>query len=314
MGIPAMNRMLKPMKTCALIFINWNSPDLTIQAIASAKNSTDSPETLRFIVVDNGSSDDSVARIGGECPEAEIVEMGGNRGFAAAVNAGLERTQEAYAFICNSDILFHENAIEGLVEAVESDSAAALACPKLLREDGSLQAAAVPEPSIFWELVNRSLPRRFLTLDSAEPTVVPTVVGPCMALHRERLKSVGYFDDRFFFFFEETDFCRRINRAGYHCLYAPAAEVVHFQGESANKRPIRARIQFFESRYIYFRKHTGILGVWLLATGLFVKLALNTALYGVLSVGSRRFRDKFAVSRRILAWHLRGCPSGWGLQ
>lgn len=300
--------------SCSLIFINWNTPDLTLQAVDSAVKSTGDPRMLRFIVVDNGSEDDSCNRIRAAHPEIQLIEMGRNAGFAAAANAGLAATDTPYAFICNTDILFQPNAIEQLIEALENDDRAVLACPELLREDGTKQAAAVPEPAIVWEWFNRSLPRRFLKIDPRRPTPVPTVVGPCMALHRNRLQSVGTFDDTFFFFFEETDLCRRINRSGQRCLLVPQAQVIHFQGKSANTRPVRARIQFFQSRYRYFRKHTGLAGMTLLGIGLFFKLLANTLLYNILGLGSPRLRDKAAVSRSLLLWHLKGCPDGHGLK
>ncbi len=304
------------MNDCTLIFINFNTPDLALQAIASAKQSTKFADKLKFIVVDNGSSDDSTGQIKQACPEATVIEMGRNSGFAAAANAGLAAaaaTADAkFAFICNTDIIFHKSAIDTLVQTLAADETVALACPQLLRDDGSPQAAAVPEPAIFWELLNRSLPRRFLKLHDNMPTAVPTVVGPCMALNMKHIRTLDGFDEHFFFFFEETDLCRRINRANYKCMFVPAAQITHFQGKTANLRPIRARIQFFESRYKYFRKHTGRTGVAILFAGLLTKLMLNTFIYAVFAVFNKKFRDKLAVSSHILLWHLRGCPPGYG--
>ena len=76
-----------------------------------------------------------------------------------------------------------------------------------------------------------------------------------------------FFDERFFFFFEETDFCRRIIQAGGRIAYQPQAHLLHLQGESANKRPVAARVQFQDSRYKYFAKHYGAAAVSLLFAG-----------------------------------------------
>jgi len=297
-----------------LIFINWNTADLTLQAVRSAREVSAAPEALRITVVDNGSTDDSVDKIRREMPDVEIVALAENMGYAAAANRGLERTKEPYAFLLNTDLVFRNDVFTIVAEALEQTPGAALATPKLLREDGSQQAAAVPEPHLFWELVSRSLPRRFIRLHPARPTAVPGIVGPCMGVHMARIRKVGFLDERFFFFFEETDWCRRIRRTGMRVLYVPAAEAVHLQGRSANRRPYRARIQFYESRYRYFRKHWGPLAERVLAAGLQVRLTLDIGLHSILAVASRRSRDRLAVYRALWKWHADGRPPGCGFE
>jgi len=302
------------MKRYGLIFINWNTPDLTLRAVRSARSVSGAPEFLRIIIVDNGSSDDSVQRFRNELPDVRVLELPHNMGYAGAANRGLEQVTEPFAFLLNTDLLFRNDVFTILAEALASDPAAALATPRLLREDGSLQAAAVPEPSLFWELINRSLPRRFLRLDAQRPTRVPGVVGPCMAVHMGRIRQVGFLDERFFFFFEETDWCRRIRQAGLEVLYVPGATAVHLQGYSANRRPVRARIQFYESRYRYFRKHGGERAERILATGLRVRLGVNMLLHGIPAGVSRRSRDRLAVYAALWRWHAAGRPAGCGFE
>ncbi|MBN2449425.1 MAG: glycosyltransferase, partial [Lentisphaeria bacterium] len=275
------------------------------------------PEQLRVILVDNGSGDDSLEVFASELPEAEVVALPANLGFAKAANAGLRRVREPYALVLNTDIAFHNDAVTILTEALEADPRAVLACPRLVRPDGSPQAAAVPEPRLFWELVNRSLPRHLLRLDRDTVQSVPGVVGPCMAFHMERLTPIGFFDERFFFFMEETDLCTRIGAAGGRVLYVPMAEVMHMQGETANRRPIRARVQFYSSRYRYFRKHTGVAGVAVLYAGLWLRLTLDLVLHAVLTaatLGRGASRDRLAVYARLWLWHLLLCRPYWGFE
>ncbi len=301
----------------ALVFINWNSADLVLAAWRSAVAETTSLQRLRLIIVDNASTDGSVEKLRRALPGALILEHSKNRGFAAAVNTGLAAVSQPYAFILNADIEFRAGAIDRLVAALNQDPKAVLACPDLLRPDGSRQAAAVTEPRLFWELFNRSLPRRRLVLNKTNPTVVPGVVGPCMALHMERLRQTGPMDERFFFFFEETDWCKRITDSGAHVLFVPDAAVVHLQGESANRRPVRARVQFYDSRYRYFRKHWGRGATLVLYGGLFFKLTVNVLVYAlliVLTCGHRRIRDKFAVYGTLWYWHVLGTRPRWGFE
>jgi len=303
----------------ALIFINWRTGPMTVTAARTLRASTPQPERLRWIVVDNGSGDDSLAVLARDLPEAEIVALPANLGFAKAANAGLARVQhERFAFILNTDIEFRNDGVGLLTAALEADPKAVLACPTLVRPDESLQAAAVPEPRLFWELTSRSLPRHWMRLTPGQTQAVPGIVGSCMAVHVERARAgVGFLDERFFFFMEETDWCKRINDAGLHVLFVPAAEVMHRQGESANRRPTRARVQFYSSRYRYFRKHGGPAVVAALFAGLWLKLTFSvvfSSVLTVLSLGRGRRRDRLAVQARLWLWHLLLCRPRWGFE
>ncbi len=97
----------------------------------------------------------------------------------------------------------------------------------------------------------------------------------------------------------------------------PAAELIHLQGASANRRPVRARIQFYESRYRYFRKHAGAAATAVLAAGLVLRLLVNclgSALLSLPTGGRSQHRDKLAVYAAIVRWHLLGCPRGHGFE
>jgi GT2 family glycosyltransferase len=305
------------MEAVSLIFINWNSADLLFTA-ADTLSLTTRPHQL--IVVDNGSSDDSCVRIRERLPAARLIEMGYNSGFATAVNTGLQAADGRYALILNTDIEFQNDVPELLIQALQKFDAA-LACPQLRRPNGSLQAAVVPEPTLLTELTNRSIARRLLDSSESEPIAVNSIVGPCMAVDIEKLKALGlgqnghYFDQHFFFFFEETDFCRRIIQAGGRIVYQPQAHLMHLQGESANRRPVAARVQFQESRYKYFYKHHGAGQVAVLFIGTLLRTLLN-ALVQTLSAAllfwkSPKYWDKAYVYWAVVLWHLLLCRPRW---
>ena len=305
------------MEAVSLIFINWNSADLLFTA-ADTLSLTTRPHQL--IVVDNGSSDDSCVRIRERLPAARLIEMGYNSGFATAVNAGLQAADNRYALILNTDIEFQNDVPDLLIQALQNFDAA-LACPQLRRPNGSLQAAVVPEPTLLTELTNRSIARRLLNASESEPITVNSIVGPCMAVDIEKLKALGlgqnghYFDQHFFFFFEETDFCRRIIQAGGRIVYQPQAHLMHLQGESANRRPVAARVQFQESRYKYFYKHHGAGQVAILFIGTLLRTLLN-ALVQTLSAAllfwkSPKYWDKAYVYWAVVLWHLLLCRPRW---
>jgi hypothetical protein len=299
----------------ALLFLNWRTPALTVDAVRSAQRTAPPDCALRLLVIDNGSGDDSVPVLRRELPDADVIALPENVGFARAMNAGLARVSERYAFLLNSDILFRPGAIAALLAALRAWPDAALACPRLLFPDGREQRAVVTEPAVVWELLNRSLPRHFLSVSRDRVSAVPSVVGPCMALDLERVRPLGLFDERFFFFFEETDLCRRLRRAGRQVLYVPGAEVVHLQGESANRFPWRARVQFCISRYRYFAKHATPLAAGVLYLGFVLRLTLTLvaqALLLLLTLGRRPPRARFQVTAVLWLWHLLLCRPAWG--
>ncbi len=307
------------MKEVDLIFINWNSADLLLPAVKTLKESA-SKVDWQITVIDNGSTDDSCEMIRRELPEVEIIEVGWNSGFAAAVNIGLKNSKTPYALILNTDVEFRNDVVGIMLKALKEDPKAVMACPELIRPDNSLQAAVVPEPTLLSELTSRSLTRRFLKYDKNKTCRVPSVVGPCMAIDRQALNALtmqepaGLFDERFFFFLEETDFCRRINQAGGAVLFVPEAKLIHAQGESANKKPVRARVQFYESRYIFFKKHMGTLSTFILFLGCTFRTAFNAVgqiLSGMIMPWKwQKHVNKATVYLSLLAWHLKGCPKG----
>lgn len=306
------------MPEISLVFINWNSAHLLFRATKTLENLR---LPYHLIVADNGSTDDSRTQIRLQLPKAELVEMGRNAGFAAATNAGLARVRTRYALVLNTDIEFQNDTASLLVSAL-NEFDAALACPELRREDGSLQAAVVPEPTLLTELTNRSIARRLLDYKKDAPCLVQSIVGPCMALDLDKLRALGlgtdgqFFDERFFFFFEETDFCRRIIRSGGRIVYQPRAHLLHLQGESANRRPVAARVQFQDSRYRYFTKHYGAAAVAILYLGTLLRTSANALAQSLLALlpgkKRRKYADKAYVYWALVLWHLLLCRPKWG--
>ena len=84
-----------------------------------------------------------------------------------------------------------------------------------------------------------------------------SVIGACMVVRREAMEQVGLLDEDYFLFLEETDWCYRMKRAGWKIYHVPEAEVYHFQGKSAGTVKKRARVEFYRSRYHFFKKNRG---------------------------------------------------------
>jgi hypothetical protein len=142
------------------------------------------------------------------------------------------------------------------------------------------------------------------------PIEVDSGIGACLIVRKSAIDGVGGLDERYFFFFEETDWARTMREAGWKIYHVPTARIYHFQGKSVGA-DVRSRIHFYRSRYLYFLKWES--EAWPIAAVLIVtRLIANWVLTGlgvVLTLGlNRGLRGKWKVYSQLIGWHLRGCP------
>ena len=138
-----------------------------------------------------------------------------------------------------------------------------------------------------------------------------------MIIRRDLWDAIGGLDERYFFFFEETDFCLQTRRLGKRLMHLPQITVWHGQGQTAKKDSPAARIEYCRSRYIYFAKNHPP-GVRLaLVIGLLLRLFANSLTSGLLVAltfgRSARWKNKWQVNSALGLWHLRGKPQEMGL-
>jgi GT2 family glycosyltransferase len=201
---------------------------------------------------------------------------------------------------------------------------AGMAGPQLLSADGSLQTSYEAVPTLTTETLNRSLLKRLFPsrfpgksrlLSCPEP--VEALIGAVMMIRRAAMKQMGGFDEDYFFFLEETDLAVRMRAAGWKVMHEPRAKAVHLQGATAKTDEAAARIEFYRSRYTFFRKHYGRPSSSILKMALTANLTLNVLVLGIatlLSLGRAQIlSDRFRIRSKLWKWHLRGCPQGPGL-
>jgi hypothetical protein len=213
-----------------IILLNWNQADLTIACLDSLAEI--SYPNARTILVDNGSTDGSLATIREQYPDMQVIKNGENLGFSAANNRGIERAlaQGAeYVLLLNNDTVVAPDFLEYLIREAESDSGIGVVAPKIYYYD---------EPNTIWYgggyIDWKSGQTRHLhvgQIDSNEQEeVVQEVnfVSACaMCIKRIVLESVGLLDARFFIYFDETDWCARLVRSGFRCEYIPQSKIWH---------------------------------------------------------------------------------------
>jgi hypothetical protein len=301
----------------SIIVVNWNTRDLLRDCLESVE------ETVRdlsyeVIVVDNASTDGSVAMLRERFPRVRVIENTENRGFGAANNQAMKIMAGRYALLLNSDTRLTEDAVQSFFSFLESRPDVAMACGQLLNADGSRQNSIAAFPGLLTLLTNTPFleylfPKRFPSKrnDYAGPIEVDSAIGACLMVRKAAIDAVGMFDERYFFFFEETDWARQMNAAGWKVFFVPTAFIHHLQGQSIG-RNIRSRIEFYRSRYKYFRKWESRPYYRTVRIVLLFRLLVNWLLTSVgvlLTLGLKpELRDKWSVYGSLLVWHLRGCP------
>lgn len=256
---------------CA-VTLNWKRPSDTITCLQSLAEQT--YPNLQTLVVDNGSGDDSVERIQTACPHAHVIANPENSGFARGTNLGIARALELgadFVFILNNDTYLAPDTVGILVQHCEED--VGLVAPIIY------YAAA---PTHIWSLggsLNRWLLETQGSVRGQEdmgqwPAVLEQDFVPACGLLAPRsvFERVGYFDERFFMYYEDLDFSLRVRKAGLRILSVTDAKMWHEVSlssggsDSPNERYWMAR-----SSVLYFRKHAQpwqwlLIGFWRLGS------------------------------------------------
>ncbi len=242
----------------SIIIVNWNTKTLLIQCLSSIFEKTKGLK-IEVIVVDNDSQDGSVSEVKKAFPHVHIIGNERNLGFAKGANQGLQKASGRNILLLNPDTQVKNGAVERLMSFMDGHLDVGAIGAQLLNLDGSKQNSIANFPSLATELLNKSLlrwlfPKKYPSKrrNYVEPIEVDSVIGACMMVRRDAINQVGLLDEDYFLFLEETDWCYRMERAGWKVYHIPHAEVFHSQGKSTEAVRKRARIEFYRSRYDFF--------------------------------------------------------------
>jgi len=299
----------------SFIIVNWNTRDL-LRACLKSVYSTVKGLKFEVFVVDNASDDGSAEMVRREFAAACLLVNVENRGFAAANNQALNLMTGRYAFLLNSDARLTEGAVAELFRFMEGHPEAAMVCGQLLNEDGSKQRSFASFPTLLTLLTNESLleflcPRRFPSKRRRYegPIEVDSCIGAAVMVRKKAIDEVGRLDERYFFFFEETDWAYAMRRAGWKIYHVPTAFIYHFQGRSIGDT-FGPRLEFYRSRYKYFEKWYPRPYYRAVRILIWVRLLIDcvgTGIFCLLTLGLKgEIRKKWSRYLRLLAWHLRG--------
>lgn len=313
----------------SVVIISFNTRQMTLDCLRALDADLRAGATSAEVwVVDNASTDQSVAAVRSAYPEVRVIENDRNVGFGAANNQAMRRATGDFLLLLNSDAFVEPGTISALVRYLHDHPTAGAVGPRLLNVDGTLQRSChtFPSPTRAWlenlgisyVLANHPTIGDYRRWGHDADRDVDFAIGACLLVRRSVYEQVGGFDEAFFMYSEETDWQRRIHAAGWSIAFTPSARVTHLGGGSgaANtagpKQPWRVSDTFLKSLDYYERKHHGLLGLISFRAAMTVGALMRSASAGVmLAIPSRRrtawdrFRKYADLARRqTTRWRL----------
>jgi N-acetylglucosaminyl-diphospho-decaprenol L-rhamnosyltransferase len=246
------------MADVSVIVVTYNSMPYLERCLESVSG-------YELVVVDHGSTDGSVELVRERFPEALLVEQE-NRGCGGGMNTGMRAAGGRYFLLLNADAWIREDAVEQLRAFADEHPEAAVVGPRLLNPDGSLQPSVRGFPTL-WRLATEFFFLRKLAprsrafnafygagFDHRSVREAEWLGAACLLVRRGAADGVGLFDEDFFIFSEEVDWCCRFRKAGWKVLFFPGAEVVHVFTASYNPALFN---ELLRGHLRFFAKHRG---------------------------------------------------------
>lgn len=242
----------------AIIILNWNGKEDTLECLASV-GQMEYPN-YEIIVVDNGSSDDSVDAISNQYPEIKIIQTGANLGYAGGNNVGIRWALEHnadFVMVLNNDTIVAKDMLSHLVKVSFLDDRIGLLGPTNYYHS---------EPNVIWATgaILEKLPTAGYKIlgdgDSDRSwkvaTQVDALLGSCMLIKNKVFNKINLFDERFFLCWEEFDFSERANNAGFKCFFVPEAKIWHKVGSALGpvESPLRSYFNI-RNRLLWAKRH-----------------------------------------------------------
>jgi GT2 family glycosyltransferase len=245
------------------VVVSFNSSAYLERCLGSVLGQVD-----EALVVDSGSTDGSAELVRHSFPSVQVLEIE-NRGFGAAMNAGVDASTGEHLLLLNADTWGASDAVAQLLQCLETNERCAITGPRLSNPDGSLQRSVRGFPTP-WRLITEYFFLRWFAprsralnafygaeFDHTSQREAEFLVGAVLLVRRTAFEAVGGFDGDFFMFNEEVDLCYRLTQAGWRILFCPAAEFTHVGGASTTPVWNRMYREQLRSHLRFLSKHRG---------------------------------------------------------
>jgi len=251
----------------SVVVVTFNSRAFVLDCLRSLERAR-AGLAMEVLVVDNASADGTADEVRREAPWARVLEMGGNTGYAKAVNRGTRESTGEFVLALNPDCVVTEQALPGLLAWMRGHPRTAIAGPQLFDAAGEIELSGRSFPGALtflfnrYSLLTRLFPgnpwsRRYLLRDwdRTTPRAVDWMSGSALLVRRSAIDQVGGMDETYFMFNEDVDWCHCMKDAGWSVDYVPAARVMHRIGSSRSRVSERVILERHRGMIHYFRKH-----------------------------------------------------------
>jgi len=266
----------------SIVILNYNSIDFLKGCLESIEKSELNHVSVEIVVVDNASTDDSVAVIRHEYPEVKLIASKKNKGFAAGNNLAVKKTRGKYILFLNPDTVLEPNTLYKVYEYMEKHKDVGVATPRLELANGELDYSThrgFPTPLnalFFFTGIANLFPKIKIfagythgwKLDDPSPHEVGVISGAFFFVRRKAAKEVGWWDEDYFWYGEDIEFSYSLKEAGWKVMFLPKVHTLHYKGvtsgikkhtkkvskasKETRKRSARAST---EAMKIFYRKH-----------------------------------------------------------
>lgn len=249
-----------------IVLLNWNGWQDTLKCVRSLHSME--YKNWHAVVVDNGSSDDSVKRMQESCPEVSILETGRNLGFAAGNNVGIRfalKNRADYVFVLNNDTTVFPETVSEFVKFAQKQSDAALLGPRIERRNPQREwpirrkldlLTLICTFTALRRLVARlPLVREMFYCTDAQPAVVHFLPGSALFFRASSFENIGLFDENTFLDFEELIMAEKVRSAGLSLYFVPQARIWHKGSASASSLRAKRYIENAKSEEYFFSRY-----------------------------------------------------------
>ena len=313
----------------SIVIVNYRTPQLTVNCLESISEDFSEDLLISVIVADNDSGDGSALFIADEIKKrgwnswASVMPLEKNGGFAYGNNRVIEKILNSpqppdHIWLLNPDTIVYKGACEQLAEFLSMHPKVGIVGSRLEDQDGSFLCSAFRFHSFVSEFIHgannryisKILKKWIVPLPGKnKPHQADWLTGASVMIRREVFEEIGLLDERYFMYFEESDFCLNAWRNGWQCWHVPTSRVMHLEGASSNinktiKRKMHPAV-WYESRQHYFMKNYGIMYMaaadlaWLLGHGLW---EIRQLVYRKPAAFSPCTVRKFMKHSSLLSW------------
>jgi N-acetylglucosaminyl-diphospho-decaprenol L-rhamnosyltransferase len=254
---------ISPTTSTTVAVVTYNSRQDVERCLAAIFSQL--PSGGEVLVVDNNSSDGTAALVRDRFPRARLIVNARNTGFGSANNQAIRASSGEYVVLVNPDCELAPGALAGLTRFMARHPRAAVAGGRLRFADGSFQHSAFRFPSLaqvfldFFPLHQRLAESRwngrYPRAWDARAFPIDFPLGALMCVRRAAIDEVGLFDEGFFMYVEEVDWCYRFQRAGWEVWHCPDALAIHHGGHSTRQQAAAMFVELHRSRLRFYRKH-----------------------------------------------------------